>query len=140
MDAPQTFDFAALISPIGPDAFFQEYWERRPLLLQQRGSTCYQSLVSIRDLEDFISGPAARYPAIRQADPNEIRNDRHRLATALRRLTENVNPTAVLLRCRFGHILTEQPAERPFFLCMKSFRLPHVMTVSCMSSWHYLTR
>ncbi len=61
------FDFAELISPLGPDAFFQEYWERRPLLLQQRGSAYYEPLLSIRDLEDFISQGDARYPAIRLA-------------------------------------------------------------------------
>lgn len=68
-DAPGcgTFGFAELVSPLDPDAFLEEYWERRPLLLQQRGSSYYQRLVSIQDLEDFISGAAARYPAVRLA-------------------------------------------------------------------------
>jgi ribosomal protein L16 Arg81 hydroxylase len=60
-------DLATLLAPVGPEAFFADYWERKPLLLQQRGSTYYQPLISIQDLEDFISGPDARYPAIRLA-------------------------------------------------------------------------
>lgn len=67
MGIPQSFDFAALIAPIGAEAFFAEHWERKPLLLQQRGPAYYQPLVTIEALEDFISGADARYPAIRLA-------------------------------------------------------------------------
>ncbi|HEX4050546.1 MAG TPA: cupin domain-containing protein [Steroidobacteraceae bacterium] len=67
MDFPQPFDLSALIAPIAPEAFFAEHWERKPLLLQQRGPAYYQSLVTIDALEDFISGADARYPAIRLA-------------------------------------------------------------------------
>jgi len=60
-------DFDQLIAPIGAETFFGEHWERKPLLLQQRGSHYYQPLVSIQDLEDFISSGGARYPAVRLA-------------------------------------------------------------------------
>jgi hypothetical protein len=36
---------------------------------------------------------------LRQADANEPRHDRHRLAAAMRRLSQNVDSAAVLLRC-----------------------------------------
>ncbi len=76
MSAPQNhtdaaerraFDFRELIAPISPESFFGEYWERAPLLLQQRGSRHYETLLSIGDLEEFISRGDARYPAIRLA-------------------------------------------------------------------------
>ncbi len=61
------FEFSTLIQPIGPEAFFAEYWERKPLLLQQRGASYYDPLLSIQDIEEFISQSDARYPAIRLA-------------------------------------------------------------------------
>ncbi len=61
------FEFSRLIEPVGTEAFFAEYWEERPLLLQQRGTSHYDSLLSIEDLEEFISQADARYPAIRLA-------------------------------------------------------------------------
>ncbi len=63
----EAFEFSRLIEPVGAEAFFAEYWEERPLLLQQRGASHYDSLLSIEDLEEFISQADARYPAIRLA-------------------------------------------------------------------------
>ncbi len=61
------FEFSTLIEPVGTEAFFAEHWERKPLLLRQRGAAYYDPLLSIQDLEEFISRADARYPAIRLA-------------------------------------------------------------------------
>ena len=64
---PGAFDFDRLIAPVDSKVFFEEYWERKPLLLRQRSGSYYQPLISIQDLEDLISAPGARYPGIRLA-------------------------------------------------------------------------
>ncbi len=64
---PGVFDFSALIHPSSAAAFFAEHWERKPLLLQRGDGGYYDALLSIRDIEEFISHADARYPAIRLA-------------------------------------------------------------------------
>ncbi|HTT05642.1 MAG TPA: hypothetical protein VMF64_10160, partial [Steroidobacteraceae bacterium] len=65
MDVERTFDLSGMLSPLEPQAFFDEYWERKPLLLQRRGDDCYKALVSLQDLEGLIGAADTRYPAIR---------------------------------------------------------------------------
>ena len=70
MDDPTqsgVWDFARLIQPISADVFFAAHWERKPLLLRRGDRSHYRDLLSIRDIEEFISQAAARYPAIRLA-------------------------------------------------------------------------
>jgi hypothetical protein len=66
MDTP-THDLAWLLHPRTVGEFFAEYWERGPLLVQQRRADYYDGLMTYRDLEDVISSPDARYPTIRLA-------------------------------------------------------------------------
>ncbi len=63
---PGIADFAALLDPQPLPSFFADYWERRPLLIH-RGPDFYQRLITTRDLEDIISSPETRYPAIKLA-------------------------------------------------------------------------
>lgn len=65
--ADAEFDFPALIHPLNPGKFFAEHWERRPLLLHRDDDDYYRCLLSIRDIEEFISHGDVRYPAIRLA-------------------------------------------------------------------------
>ncbi|XP_062391573.1 ribosomal oxygenase 2 [Sardina pilchardus] len=59
--SPLNFDtplslFKSLISPIGIDEFFQEYWEKKPLLLQRSDpslASYYQSLFQLSDLKEL---------------------------------------------------------------------------------------
>jgi ribosomal protein L16 Arg81 hydroxylase len=64
---PQPIDFAALIAPVVPDAFFAEYWEKKPLHIRRADARLYESIVTLADLESVISAPTARYPAVRLA-------------------------------------------------------------------------
>ncbi len=61
------FELSTLIHPVGAEAFFAEYWESKPLLLQQRGAAYYDPLLSIENIEELISRGDVRYPAIRLA-------------------------------------------------------------------------
>jgi Cupin superfamily protein len=60
-------DLASLLHPVSLDEFFNSHWERKPLLIQRRGATYYEGLLTNRDLEDIISTADLRYPAIRIA-------------------------------------------------------------------------
>jgi hypothetical protein len=62
-----THGLAWLLYPRAVSEFFADYWERGPLILQHRGADYYEGLLTNRELEDIISSPDARYPAIRLA-------------------------------------------------------------------------
>ncbi|HEX4025017.1 MAG TPA: cupin domain-containing protein [Steroidobacteraceae bacterium] len=64
---PAAFDFSALIHSSSAAAFFASHWEREPLLLQRGDGAYYDALLTIGDIEQFISQADARYPAIRLA-------------------------------------------------------------------------
>lgn len=59
--SPLDFDtpwslFKSLITPIGVEEFFQEYWEKKPLFLQRSDhnlATYYQSLFQLSDLKEL---------------------------------------------------------------------------------------
>lgn len=59
------FDLEHLISPVDPDRFFAEFWEKKPLLLDRQDSHFYDGLFSLRDLDYIISSTDLRYPAVR---------------------------------------------------------------------------
>jgi ribosomal protein L16 Arg81 hydroxylase len=66
VDAPAP-GFASLIHPIPPGEFYAEYWERAPLFIPHRGADFYRGVLTDRDVEELISDPDARFPAIRLA-------------------------------------------------------------------------
>ncbi len=45
------YDLARLISPIGVDAFFAEYYEQKPLLVQRKDRSYYRDLFTLADLD-----------------------------------------------------------------------------------------
>jgi ribosomal protein L16 Arg81 hydroxylase len=61
------FDLSTLLGPLTTERFLAEHWESKPLLLQRRDSAYYDSLLTIADVERYISRGDARYPAIRIA-------------------------------------------------------------------------
>jgi len=61
------FDAAALIAPLGFDAFFREHWERKPLHLPRGDPDYYDSVLTNADLDGIISSADLRYPAIQLA-------------------------------------------------------------------------
>jgi hypothetical protein len=62
--ATQLDGIASLLHPIPLDVFLSTYWEKRWLFVQRGHEEYYQALLTNRNLEDFISSPDARYPAI----------------------------------------------------------------------------
>jgi ribosomal protein L16 Arg81 hydroxylase len=60
-------DLEQLLKPVGTEAFFSNYWEKKHLWLRRSAPTYYRSLLTAEDLENLISNPDARYPAIRLA-------------------------------------------------------------------------
>lgn len=63
----RSFDFDALLSPLGAETFFSTYWERQHLLLRRSEPAFYDPLIRASDLETLISDTDTRYPAIRLA-------------------------------------------------------------------------
>ena len=61
------FDFSALIFPVTLEDFFSEHWERRHLHVQNRPNAHYDRLLTVEDIDNFISRADARYPAVRLA-------------------------------------------------------------------------
>lgn len=60
-------DFAAVLAPFSLDRFFADHWERQPLVVRRSNSSYYHGLMTNRDLEDLISNPNTRYPAVKLA-------------------------------------------------------------------------
>ena len=58
---------AALIAPLGFDAFFGEHWEVRPLHIARNDDHYYDGVLTDADLESIISSADLRYPAIQLA-------------------------------------------------------------------------
>jgi ribosomal protein L16 Arg81 hydroxylase len=57
-------DLASLLHPISLDAFFSTYWEKNFLLVPRVDEGYYEGLLTNKNLEEIISSPDARYPAI----------------------------------------------------------------------------
>jgi mannose-6-phosphate isomerase-like protein (cupin superfamily) len=53
--AHSRLDFAQLLAPITAEAFFGEYWERRPLRIARQASGYYTSLPSVDEVDRLIS-------------------------------------------------------------------------------------
>lgn len=49
------FDFKQLISPLDPQEFFSKYWERTPLVLNNRQAKGYEGLISLKDVDFLLS-------------------------------------------------------------------------------------
>ena len=60
-------DLASLLHPFSSAEFLADYWERQPLVIRRGDSRRYQNLMTDRDLEDLVSDPNTRYPAVRLA-------------------------------------------------------------------------
>lgn len=48
------WDFAKAIAPIGVDTFFNEYWEKRPLVVDNRDSNYYSNLLTMADIDLIV--------------------------------------------------------------------------------------
>ncbi len=50
-----SFDFQQLISPIKTEEFFSDYWETKPLILNDRPFHGYEGLISFKDVDYLLS-------------------------------------------------------------------------------------
>ena len=63
--------FSQLIHPITPDDFFQNYYEKRPLLIQRGNKDYYGSLLSLKAIDDYLSRQDIEYPGLRLVKDGE---------------------------------------------------------------------
>jgi len=61
------FTLATLLDPVGPESFFEKYWEHSHLHLSRNKPNYYDSLLSAANIDDLVSHGDGRYPAIRLA-------------------------------------------------------------------------
>ena len=59
--------FASLISPIAPETFFSDVWEKQPLVVKRHGASAYGDLLSIVDVDEALTTLNLSYPEIRLA-------------------------------------------------------------------------
>jgi ribosomal protein L16 Arg81 hydroxylase len=57
--------FAALIDPLTVDEFVESYWEKRLLYLDGKRRRSFDEIVSMRDIDDFLSRTDIRHPSLR---------------------------------------------------------------------------
>jgi ribosomal protein L16 Arg81 hydroxylase len=62
---------ARCVEPVDPDRFLEEYWERRPLLVQRDEEGRFDDLLSLAEAERLVSSTGLRYPAIRVVKEGE---------------------------------------------------------------------
>jgi ribosomal protein L16 Arg81 hydroxylase len=53
-----------LIDPIRQEVFFQEYWERQPLVVKRSQPNYFSSLVSLDEVDRILTTLDLRYPQI----------------------------------------------------------------------------
>jgi hypothetical protein len=56
--------FAWLIDPISPEAFFADYYERRPLLIAGRDPEKFRSLLSVAAIDQHLATSSPCYPEV----------------------------------------------------------------------------
>lgn len=66
MTSPE-LDLEALLRPVELETFFSHHWEQKPLLISRGDPTFYDALLTLADVEAFISRGDVRYPALRLA-------------------------------------------------------------------------
>jgi len=60
-------NFAALLAPVGPETFLEQYWECQPLHVHRPDHDFYEALLTRREVDLAISSGGLRYPAIQLA-------------------------------------------------------------------------
>jgi ribosomal protein L16 Arg81 hydroxylase len=60
----QRYTFPWMIDPIEPDHFFEEYWEKKPLLIKREIPDYFEGLLTLEDIDRVITTLNLRYPDI----------------------------------------------------------------------------
>jgi hypothetical protein len=56
--------FEWLIEPVTPAAFFEEYYERKPLVIERQGPSKFASLLSIAAIDHYLATTSPCYPEV----------------------------------------------------------------------------
>ena len=51
----ERLDLAKILSPMGPEVFFRDHWEKKPLLISRKDPNYYRGLPTLRDVDDLIA-------------------------------------------------------------------------------------
>jgi Cupin superfamily protein len=62
---------ARCVDPVGSERFFDEYWERKPLLVPRDEEGRFSDLLSMEEVERRLSAGGLRHPAFRVVKENE---------------------------------------------------------------------
>ncbi|MCC7538184.1 MAG: hypothetical protein IT379_18300 [Deltaproteobacteria bacterium] len=65
-------DLETLLSPLSIDVFFDEHWEKAPLILGHRAPDHYRGLLSSSDVEALVGSGVLRYPQLRLVKDDRI--------------------------------------------------------------------
>ena len=57
--------FEDLLHPCKPVIFFDRYWEREPLIIQNRDFAPFVNLLSIEDIDELLTSRWLQSPAVR---------------------------------------------------------------------------
>lgn len=69
--------FEGLIDPIAPATFFRDYYEQKPLLIERKGPSKFDSLLSVDVIDRYLATTSPCYPevflvdATREIEPDE---------------------------------------------------------------------
>lgn len=63
--------FEGLIDPITVDEFVDEYWEKQLLYLGRKGEQNFDHIISVDEIEDFLSRTDIRHPSLRLVKDGE---------------------------------------------------------------------
>jgi len=55
MPSTRVYDFDSIIAPITRKQFFEEYWEKKPLLLHRKSPTYYGDLLTLKSLDRVLT-------------------------------------------------------------------------------------
>ncbi len=53
-----------LLSPTTPDAFFGQYWEKRPLVLHRGDESYYRTVLTLADMDRILSSHDLKHPTV----------------------------------------------------------------------------
>jgi ribosomal protein L16 Arg81 hydroxylase len=59
------FDFARLLAPVDQETFYEEYWEKRPLIVTRDNPLYYGDLLSLSDVDEILATSSLRSTDVR---------------------------------------------------------------------------
>ncbi|MEJ1976744.1 MAG: cupin domain-containing protein [Acetobacteraceae bacterium] len=104
------YSFEKLIAPVGLDAFFQEYYEKKPLILQRQEPDYFDGLASLDMVDHYLTTTQPRHPAVAL-----VRNDQPAKTEDFTGTDRRIDPTSVFRHFAEGWtvVLTQMQSNFP---------------------------